>query len=271
MTPEEYNWIIDLVKERHHQFKLSFEQAEQVYQFEKEKDLHSDEYLFSFWEEEDYVLDNFQKILTGKQFKKYVTWHKANIMKHEQHLIKSDEEKAKYINYYNELIDFYEQKYIPDFFKEKFLIETVTLSKYKSKVTFLKNEYKAYLENQKVAFISSHYRHKRLFMPNELKSTLLRHKLAYIIPHFSAFKAKMDEPTKATAQFLIDKFNYIPERYKDFFKTKAEEVSSIVKEIKEKYLGEVNGWHMIITETELEKKESQIMQFVLIDKEKYSC
>lgn len=69
MTPEEYKWTINLVRDRYHQFKLSFEQAEKIYEFEKIKDLHSNKYFFSTWEEEDFTLDNFQKILDDKHLK----------------------------------------------------------------------------------------------------------------------------------------------------------------------------------------------------------
>ncbi len=264
MTPEEYKWTIDLVKDSHYQFKLTFEQ---------EKDLYSEEYDFSIWEEYDYMLDNFQEILNDKQFKKFIKWHKDNIKRHEKFFIESDKEQTKYIDYHKELINFYEQKYIPDFYKEKFLIQAVSLStKNKSKISFLKDEYKSFLESQKIGFISLHYRHNKLFKPNELKATLLRHKLSYIVPNFSFFKIKMDEPTKAIAQFLLDTFHYLPERYEDFFKRKDEELSLLAEELRTKYIGEIKGgWHITITETEQQRKENQIMQVVLMDSEKYGC
>jgi hypothetical protein len=271
MTPEEYKWTIDLVKDRHHQFKLTFEQAEKVYQFEQEKGLHSIEHYFSTWEEYDYTLDNFQKILNEKQLKKFLAWQKENIKRHEKFLIESDKEQVKYIDYHNELLKFYEEYLFPHFFKEKFLTDTVSLSFEKSKVEFLKKEYKAFLDSQKIGIISSHYRHSKLYQPNTLKVALLRHRLYYIIPRFSFFKVKMDEPTKATANFLLDKFQFILERHQEFFKQKEEELSSFAKSIQEKYIGEPKGWHVKITETEEQKKENQIMLIILIDIEKYGC
>ena len=271
MTPEEYKWTINLVKDRHDQFKLTFEQAEKVYQFEKDKDLHSSEHYFSTWEEYDYMLDNFQKILNEKQLKKFFAWLNDNIKKHEEFLIKSDREQIKYIDYYNELLKFYEQHVFLDFFKEKFLKQTISLSFEKPKVEFLKKEYKAFLDSQKAILISSHYRHSRLYQPNTLKATLLRHRLYYIIPQFSFFKAKMDEPTKVTANFLFNKFQNILERHQDFFKRQEEEHSSFINDIQSKYIGEPKGWHITITETKEQKRENQIMQVLLLDIEKYGC
>lgn len=220
MTPEDYKWTIRLVKDRHHQFKLTFEQAEKVYQFEKEKDLYSSEHYFSVWEEYDYMLDNYQKFLNEKQLKKFLAWHKDNVKRHEKFLIEGDKEQAKHIDYYNELLEFYEQHFFPNFFKEKFLAQTVLLSFEKAKVEFLKKEYKAFLDSQKIGIISSHYRHSRLYQPNTLKVALSRHKLYYIIPRFSFFKTKMDEPTKATADFLLNKFQPILEQHQDFLNKK---------------------------------------------------
>jgi len=271
MTPEEYKWTINLIKDRHHQFKLTFEQAEKVYQFEKDKDLYSNEHYFSAWEEYDYMLDNFQKILNEKQFEKFLTWHRDNIKRHEEFLIESDNEQVKYIDYQNELLKFYDEHLFPDFFKEKFLTQTGFLSFEKAKVEFLKKEYKAFLDSQKVGIISSHYRHSRLYQPNTLKVALLRHTLYYIIPNFAFFKTKMDEPTKVAANFLLNKFHSISDRHQDFFKQKAEKLSVFVKSIQEKYIGEPKGWHITVTEPEEQKRENQLMQVVLVDIEKYGC
>ena len=262
---------INLVKDRHHQFKLTFEQAEKVYQYERDKDLRSTENYFSSWEEYDYMFDNFQKILNEKQLKKFLAWHKENIKRHEEFLVESDKEQVKYIDYENELLKFYEERLFPEFFKEKFLTDTVSLSLEKFKVEFLKKEYKAFLDSQKVGIISSHYRESRLYQPNTLQVALLRHRLYYIIPRFSFFKTKMDEPTKATANFLLNKFQFILERHQEFFKRKAEELSSFAKSIQEKYIGEPKGWHYVIKETDEQQRENQIMQVVLIDIEKYGC
>jgi hypothetical protein len=47
MTSEDYKQTINFVRDRYHQFKLSFEQAEKVYDFEKVNDLPSEKYFFS--------------------------------------------------------------------------------------------------------------------------------------------------------------------------------------------------------------------------------
>lgn len=272
MTPEEYNWRINFVKDRYDRYNLTFEQAEKIYLFEEEKTFHSTQYYFSPWEEFDYELDNFQKILDEKQFKKFVSEHKNNIKQYEKHLIESDQLQTKYISYYNDLLAFYEQNYLPDFFKEQLFMYPQVTSDHKLKVEYLKSEYKNFLEGLKVHIISSHYRHNRLFQPNTLQVALLRHKLHYLIPSFSYFKQDMDEPTKVVANFLLDKFQRYNERFDNLFKRKAQESAAFVKSIKRKHFGSPKnkGYHVIITQTEEQQKEDQIMFAVLMDVATYN-
>lgn len=61
MTPEDYKWHINLVKERYHALNLTFEQAEQVYKFEEDKSIYSEKHYFSTWEEWDYELLTLRK------------------------------------------------------------------------------------------------------------------------------------------------------------------------------------------------------------------
>jgi hypothetical protein len=51
MTTEDYQWHINLVKDRNYVLNLTFEQAEQVYKYEEDKRLYSEKHYFSAWEE----------------------------------------------------------------------------------------------------------------------------------------------------------------------------------------------------------------------------
>lgn len=271
MTLEEYKTTINFVRDRYYQLKLSFEQAERVYEFEKINDLPSEKYFFSAWEEFDFMLDNFQKILNEKQLKKYVIWQKQNIQRHEQHLIDSDKDQEKYISYYTELIEFYDQKLIPEFLKEKRSINALLTLHDKPKIDFLKEEYKKYLNNMKLKILTSHYRHNRLFAPKRLQVMLLLHKQECLTPRYSSFKIYMDEPTKAIADFLIKKFHHIPKQFEKFFKATQEEYSKYIENIKSKYIGEPKGFVLTMNSVEEQQQENRIMQIILMDKEKYGC
>ena len=66
MTPEEYQWHINSVKDRNHALNLTFEQTEQVYKYERDKHTYSEKHYFSVWEELDYELTSFKKTLNEK-------------------------------------------------------------------------------------------------------------------------------------------------------------------------------------------------------------
>ena len=270
MKSEENKNAINFVRQRYHQLNLSIEQAEKVYQFEKLKDIHLTKYSFSTWEEEDFMLDNFQKILDEKQLKKITAWQNKNRQLHEQDLRESDKEEEKYLNYTRALIHFYEETVMPEFLKQKRHVD-IAISIDKPKVDFLKQEYKKYLDAQKLNIVTSHYRHNKLFAPNKLQVNLLIHKVKHIIPGYAGFKNHIDKPTKAIADFLIKKYDFIPQQLETFFNSKQKEYSKTIEELRSKYIGETKGGSVTITETEKDKHKNQIMQVILMDKQKYGC
>ncbi|PWT74721.1 MAG: hypothetical protein C5B59_10550 [Bacteroidetes bacterium] len=268
MTSEEYNYTIRLVQDRHYFLKLTFKQAEKVFRFEQQRDAPSGEHTFSQWEEYDYMLDNFQKILDEKQLKKFLTWHRKKIKDYESFLIESDRKQTKNIKYYTGLIRYFQERFLPAFEKENFALHVSSLSEEWTKVEYLRAEYKKFLVHLKAGQIIGHYRHSRLFQPNTLKAALLRNKYYHIIPQFPYFKGKMDEPTKVMASFLLRKFDHIPEEHAQFFNHQAESLESFTKELQSKYFGTSKGWITIKGSTG-NIKENQIMQMVLMDKGMY--
>jgi len=107
MTSDEYQWHIKLVQDRYNHLRLTFQQAEQVYKFELEKNNYSDKHYFSVWEEWDFDLFTFRQILNEDQLSKYETFLKENINRYEQSLIESDAERSNEISYHEQLINFY--------------------------------------------------------------------------------------------------------------------------------------------------------------------
>ena len=136
MTPEEYKWYVKLVQDRNHNLNLTFEQAEKVYKHEQDKDTYSQKHYFSAWEEWDYELTIFKEILNEEQFKNYETFLKENIQRYEQNLVELDSERINEIAYNEELINFYETQFLPDFFKDPFLLTFGWLSADKAKIEY---------------------------------------------------------------------------------------------------------------------------------------
>jgi hypothetical protein len=271
MTPEEYQWHINLVKDRHHALDLTFEQAEKVYKYEQEKDTYSEKHFFSAWEEWDYELTTFKEILDAEQFKNYENFLKENIQRYEESLIEQDNEKDKEIAYYEEQINFYETQFLPDFFKDPFL-RFGFLFNDKAKIEYLRTEYKRFLNDTKKEILTSHFRHNRTFKPNELKVALLRHKLSYIFPNYSYFKHQMDEPTKAISHFLNSKLRYLPDNIEELLTRKFGELKDFNERLFKKYYSDTRGWHVVIgKQTDEEEREHRTMTLILLDEEKYGC
>ena len=274
MTSEEYQWHINLVKDRNHSLDLTFEQAEQVYKFEEDKSTYSEKYFFSAWEEWDYELSAFKKILNPEQFSIFEQNMKEAIANYQQSLIEQDTENLKEIEFNKETIKYCEEHFLPDFFKDPVLYSFSWLSADRAKIDFLKAEYKKFLDNSKKRILTDHFRHNRIFKPNELEVSLLRHKLSYLWADYSSFKFQMDEPTKAVAEYLKQKLKYFQEKYDEFIASKLEALKMFNKENFDKYHGESRGgWHTIIvgqTSAEAEK-EYRAMCLLLLDRKKYGC
>jgi hypothetical protein len=273
MTSDEYQWHIKLVQDRYHAFNLTFQQAEQVYKYEVEKNNYSDKHSFSAWEEWDFELATFRQIFNEEQLTKYDAFLKENIRRYEQSLTELDGEKSNEIIYHEELIDFYETRFLPDFFKNPLLLLFSRLDRDVAKVDFLKAEYKYFLNDTKKELLTRHFRHNRTFKPNELKVSLLRHKLLYFFPDSAYFRLQMDDPTKAVANYLTSKFRYLPEEIEELLTRKFNELKEFNETIFKKHYGDTRGWHVVVKQAteEEEEKEHRTMTLLLLDKEKYGC
>lgn len=271
MTPEEYQWYIKLVQDRYDNLNLTFEQAEQVYKHEEEMGTYSEKHYFSAWEEWDYELTTFREILNDEQFKNYETFLNENIQRYEQSLIEQDNERTNDITYHEELINFYETRFLPDFFKDPFLRFGLLLND-KAKIEYLRTEYKRFLNDTKKEILTSHFRHNRTFKPNELKASLLRHKLSYILPDYVYFKHQMDEPTKAVAHFLKTKLCYLPDTVEQLLTGKFNELKDFNESNFKKYHSDARGWHVVVRQlTDEEEKEHRTMTLLLLDEKKYGA
>jgi hypothetical protein len=247
MTPEDYQWHINLVKDRNHALNLTFEQAEQVYKFEEEKSIYSEKHYFSTWEELDYELSTFRKILNPEQFAIFEQNVKETVENYQQSLIEQDMVNLKEIEFHKETIKYYEAQFLPEFFKDPVLYGFQWLWKDKAKIDFLKAEYKKFLNDSKKRILTDHFRHRRTFSPNELDVALLRHKVSYLWPDYYSFKVQMDEPTNAVAEYLRQKLTYFLEKYDEFILSQLQALQAFNNETYDKYHEERGGgWHITI-------------------------
>jgi hypothetical protein len=251
---------------------LTVDQAKKVYKYEQDKNTYSEKNFFSVWEEWDYELSTFKEILNDEQFKNYETFLKENVQRYEQSLVELDNERINEIAYNEELINFYETQFLPDFFKDPFLLTFGWLSADKAKIEYLRTEYKNFLNDTKKAILTNHFRHHRTFKPKELKLSLLQHTLSYIYPDYTSFKHQMDKPTLTVAHYLKTKFQYLPDTLDELLTRKYNELKELNDANFKKHYGEIRGWHVVVGQlTPEEEQEHRAMTLLLLDNEKYGC
>src|SRR5580704_9635175 len=91
MDLEERKFLVECVQDRMGYLKLSFEQAEQVIEYEEEQNLYSlAGTVYSTWEELDYELYVFSKILNKKQLSIYSENRNLQIEYHKTSLTDAD-------------------------------------------------------------------------------------------------------------------------------------------------------------------------------------
>jgi len=225
--------------------------------------------FFSEWEYWDYELTTFKEILTDDQIKTYEKFVKENIERYEQSLIDQDKDRSNEIACHGALVNYYETQFLPELEKDPFL-RFGWLSADKTKIEYLKEEYKRFLNDTKKAILTSHFRHNRKFKPTELKVSLLRRKLSCLIPDYSSFKHQMDEPTKAITDYLKSKIRKFPDKTEELLTRKLAESKEFSAANFKKHYGDIQGWHVILEPlTAEDEREDGIMSLLLFDKEKY--
>jgi hypothetical protein len=259
------------VQERYKDLDLTGEQAAQIYRYEQDKNTYSEKHYFSPWEEWDYELTTFREILNRDQLAIYEAFIRENMQNHERSLIEQDKEKSNDMAFHKALISFYETQFLPGLYKEPFLYFGWLYTD-RTKVEYLRSEYRRFLHDSKKAILTSHFRHHRTFKPNTLKLLLLAHQLTCILPDYSSFKRQMDEPTKAIAQYLKAKLRYLPDNTEELVARKFSELKAFHKTNFQKHYGEAGGWHVAAEQlTKEDETEQHMMTLLLLDKEQYGC
>lgn len=269
MIPEERQWEINLVQQRYAAYNLSYEQAEQVFRYEQDKSAHSEEHFFSTWEELDFELATFKELLTGEALALFLSHHQAQVEEIERQMREEDNSERQFmqLEYAGEILKYYKEVFVPSLWKNE---DISTFRAYmftdRAKVTYLKAEYKRYLEASKKGILVSAYRHNKTLRPNQLKQLLLIHSRAYIWPAYETFYQKTDVPTKSLADFLSKKLARRTAHLDEFIKHSIAESNLVFKELCKQYFGDPRGWHVVsATLPEEEEIGNFRMNLLLLD------
>ena len=269
MTSEEFE-NINFIKDRYHWLNLTFEQAEQLYPFERDRYKHSDKRYFSDWETYDYELSTFRQILTADQLKIYEEELAEKIKVHEQNLIDEDSKRDNEIAYTHEILAYYENEFLPELYQDTYTFTYQKIGPAPTKIQYLKSEYKQYLHDSKAEILINHFRNYRLFKPKALEAALLRHKIFYLWPYYRHFKFSADDATKSVINHVKSSISRFPDQTEELLQKKMTALIAFKEKLHEKYYGERQGWHLSVGQsTEEEQNEERILTLLLLDRDKY--
>ena len=175
------------------------------------------------------------------------------------------------IAYQNECLQYYEDVFFRTIFSDIQLLTLIRLSPERTKIDFLKSEYKKFLGDKKIEILASHFKNFRTFKPNHLESSLLRHKIDYLVPDYQSFKTWADRPTKRMALFLESRIRRIAAPIEETIAKPLDDLKAFIDMTYEKYhQTKVGGWHTEIEEPDLEVQKKELaMTIYLMDEKKY--
>lgn len=266
MDNETYKWHMQLVCERFMGLNLSYEQAEQVYLYERDRDLYSDKDYFSFWEEQDCNLAFFQRILTPEQLEIFLPDHQAGIKRHETYMQEMDKEefRLQQLRHATASLQYYQETFIPTLQKNEDIRNIEFLFAHdRAKVNYIRKEQAKYLGIVKKGILVNHFRYNRTLAPNELKYHLLIHDRDCIWPDYRAFYNWCDQPTKAVADFLSSQMD---SRVLDttFIQQCLDENKRFFQQLFEEHYADTRGWHVVNTHRPDEEIISDFRMAVLL-------
>jgi len=262
---------IKFVQARYHQLNLSPEQAEKVLLFENMRDSRSHTHMFSAWEELDFEYSVLKGLLNEDQMAHYQQRTKEIYKMHIEHLIEQDKANETSAKETREKTDYLKNILIPSILSDVIRFATLSMGHDRSKIEYLKANYKAFLHDRRKQILVDHFRYNRTYAPIQLRSALLRHYASCLLPDYAAFESWADEPTKAVAGFIRSKLPRRTSEISEFYIGKLNESKAFSQQMKEKYYQDIKGWHVWAPEPLPEEEENKnwIMSLLLLDVNAY--
>jgi hypothetical protein len=272
MEEETLKMYIKGVLNRFAFLQLTGAQAERIVHFEEEEKLKISgdpkwRDSMSVWEESEYRLDKFQKILDDGQFMLFENSEKEGLKRHEEEARNSDAGEANMLAYTEAYLDWLKKEYVPAIRREA-LQAFIAFFTERVKIDYMRAEYRAYLKRQHDKAIINHYRYSRRLQPNGLRLALLWWERMKLLPDYRSFVWGSDEPTRAVGEFLLETYVGVCPRAGDLVRTKKEELEEAGRRLRMQYLGEpeIRGWHTeIIPRSRETEDQAALMMLMLME------
>lgn len=271
MDPEILREYIRNIQNRYAELELNAEQAVKMLELEDDKTITSFDAerrieSFSFWEQQDYELDEARRFLTEHQLGLYANRQCSAAEAHEVRLKEEDEKQAKELVVSEEYTIWLREQFLPGMLKELIHVPIV-FSMEREKVAYLRAEYQRYLAVSRHNALVRHYRQYKTLAPNRLRIALLREERLAILPSYGTFIDGADDAVKSAGSFLADKYRGFAERGAEFFRKKSAESNSQYAEIRMRHIGERerSGWRVtIMPKTSLTEAQHGLMAMMLV-------
>ena len=248
--------------------KLSAKQVGRIVAFEERPSVLGEvKEIFSYWEEWEYHLDEFRKILTDEQFRLHEKEQKKALLAYEKQLRKGDAEKVKELAYEEEYTNWMKDVFVPKL-KKEIMEQGILLVLQREKIAYLRQEYARFLFREQYNLLVRHYRHSHRLQPNTLRMAQLRHERASALPNYSSFRREVDPAVCAVGAFLLDQYRVFAARSIAFFQEKSAEIKKQWEDLRLKHIGEreLRGWHTtIIPQDALPMEEEWMMALLLME------
>ncbi len=264
MTPEEYKWRIELVRNRYEQYQLTFIQAEQIYQYEEEVNHPSPKYYYSPWEEWDHQYIRFKEILNGQQFDIFESNWRERVQSYEAAIVKEDEDMIPQLQMMDALLNYHRHIFIPAIIADP-QISVLPFRNNKHKVAFLANEYRSFLKDLNAMRTVEHFRFSRRFQPNKLKLVQLQYQLDAVIPNMVSFSSFMDAPSKIIADHVASSTQYLLEEAEQKLDKIYANLAAFHHETQQKYQQPTQGGFSVTLQVDtLSEKRNRILETAIL-------
>lgn len=202
---------------------------------------------FSFWERQDYELDEVRAFLTEGQLTLFTKMQQEAASEQEKFMREQDTMQAKEVALNEEYIAWLREQFLPKVLRELIHVPILFIME-REKVAFLRAEYRNFVVVSKRNALVRHYRQSRGFEPNGLRLALLYQEQKALLPDYLSFMREADEAVRSVGNFLVEKYSGYAEHGAEFFKQKAEEISKQYAEMRLRRIGEreISGWHTTI-------------------------
>ena len=259
---------LEYVKSRYSSLNLTDEQAREVQLYQAASDAGSLQFGLSDWERMDYEWTVFKEILDEAQFREFEKGYNQMLKHHQEGLKESDQQFGWQISYNEEWLKYYEEQILPPIVS-KLPDAFAGFQELVNKIDFLKAEYRMVLNDLRADLLMTHFRHSRTFRPNMLKLSLLQIKHYYLWPEYRFFKHKIDNATKAVAEFLETKRDYFFEEFSRLVQLKISELANYNTALYKKYDPHPEVPIMEISSEPDNRTTDSLMGLLLFDKDYY--